>query len=421
MPLSFSSGWMMRHTLENPSTKIYDLIWPSLAALSASILIFWGLTKLALATLSRGFTQISTSNEDLIKIIDNVSVGIGVADAQGILRKINPAMLNMLACRAEELLGSMAESLFDLTDYKQLKPELERLGRDVSLQNFETRLLSREGIRLPILLSVSILTDKEGKLTGTIYAARDITELKRKDEQIRLKEAQLQQSEKLSLVGQLAAGIAHEINNPLGSILGFAQASILRLKEDDSLAAPLSGIEEEARRCKILVQDLLSFSRQESSQREDLDINQVIESVLSMISAQARLKSIEVKKELSLTEHLQADRNQIQQVIVNLCANALDALPRGGSLTVRTRLAFFEEQSQAVIEVQDNGPGIPKELQKRIFEPFFTTKIRGQGTGLGLALAQQIIRHHNGLISVSSEPGKTVFLVAIPLRNIRFA
>jgi signal transduction histidine kinase len=229
---------------------------------------------------------------------------------------------------------------------------------------------------------------------------------------LRHKEAKLAQSEKLSLVGQLAAGIAHEINNPLGSILGFAQAAALRLKGEGPLAEPLAAIEEEARRCRKLVQDLLAFSRQDGPLLEDVSLDDVVAGVLGMVAAQARLNSVSLASELGLREKVRADRGQIQQIVVNLCSNALDAMPAGGRLAVRTR----PERGRALIEVEDTGPGIPPELRKRIFEPFFTTKTRGRGTGLGLALAQQIAQRHGGDISVSSDPSKgSVFTVSLPL------
>ncbi|MBI5241410.1 MAG: hypothetical protein HY926_13135 [Elusimicrobia bacterium] len=229
---------------------------------------------------------------------------------------------------------------------------------------------------------------------------------------LRHKEAKLAQSEKLSLVGQLAAGIAHEINNPLGSILGFAQAAALRLKGEGPLAEPLAAIEEEARRCRRLVQDLLAFSRQDGPRLEDVVLDEVVAGVLGMVAAQARLKSVSLTSELTLRAKVRADRSQIQQVVVNLCSNALDALAAGGRLTVRTR----SRDGRALIEVEDTGPGIAPELRERIFEPFFTTKEPGRGTGLGLALVHQIVRRHEGAITVSSEPGKgSVFTVSLPL------
>jgi signal transduction histidine kinase len=229
---------------------------------------------------------------------------------------------------------------------------------------------------------------------------------------LRHKEAKLAQSEKLSLVGQLAAGIAHEINNPLGSILGYAQAAALRLKGEGPLAEPLAAIEEEARRCRKLVQDLLAFSRQDGPLLEEISLDEVVAGVLGMVAAQARLNSISLTSELNLPEKVRADRSEVEQIVVNLCSNALDAMPKGGRLTVRTR----PERGRALVEVEDTGPGIPPELRERIFEPFFTTKARGRGTGLGLALAQQIAQRHGGDISVSSEPGKgSVFTVSLPL------
>jgi signal transduction histidine kinase len=292
----------------------------------------------------------------------------------------------------------------------------------VPVRSADDRYLGALLLRFPlahVLATERLIARRVLALSGAIVAAALILLwilTRRMIAALRRTEAQLAQSEKMSLVGQMAAGIAHEINNPLGSILGFAQAAALRVKGTGPLSEPLACIEEEALRCRKLVQDLLAFSRHEQSRLEDIDLNEVVGSVLRMVEAQARLHSVAVASELELRHRVRADRGQIQQIVVNLCGNALDAMPRGGRLMVRTRLAGGDGSAQAVIEVEDTGPGVPPELRTRIFEPFFTTKESGHGTGLGLALVQQIVRRHDGAIAVSSEPGRgAVFTVSLPL------
>ena len=371
--------------------------------------------------MSRELSRTTVSQNHLTAILEGMQDAISVTDSDDVIRMVNPALLALLGYAEEDLVGRRLELLFAPAEYRRLRPELERIREGEPLRNVETRLRRRWDEAVAVLLSASALRGADGGCAGIVCAARDMTALKLKDEELRQKEAQLAQSEKLSLVGQLAAGIAHEINNPLGSILGFAQAAALRVKASDPLAQPLSCIEEEARRCRKLVQDLLAFSRQESFRLEDLDLNEVAASVLGMIAAQARLQSVAVVREFGLRERVRADRGGLQQVVVNLCGNALDAMPQGGRLTVRTRLAYFEERSQAVIEVEDSGPGIPPDIRARLFEPFLTTKKQGRGTGLGLALVQQIVRRHEGAIAVASEPGRgALFTVALPLAGVRF-
>jgi signal transduction histidine kinase len=222
-------------------------------------------------------------------------------------------------------------------------------------------------------------------------------------------------SEKMSAVGQLAAGVAHEINNPLGVILGFAQGVVRRLPPHDSLEMPLKSIEKEALRCKHLVQDLLTFSRSSAIGQELVDLNVAVEGALSLVSAQARMLHINVLKNLMPSlPHIVGDLNQIQQVIINLASNALDAMATKGEVKVTTEILKEGARSWVCLKVIDNGPGIPTEIQSRIFEPFFTTKKVGKGTGLGLSLVHEIVLKHSGTIEVQSQPGHTEFCIHWP-------
>ena len=242
--------------------------------------------------------------------------------------------------------------------------------------------------------------------------------IKKAYEQLKVAQNQLIQSEKMSAVGQLAAGVAHEINNPLGVILGFSQALVKRLKPDDPLSMPLLAIDREAQRCKQLVQSLLTFSRVGKPEKEELNLKETIESALSLILPQARVRDVQLIRELgSETLTIFAERIQIQQVVINLCNNAMDAMPKGGSLTVHVGKNFLDGIDMAEIAVIDTGEGISKENQSKIFEPFFTTKEVGKGTGLGLSLVFEIVQKHAGHITFESEPGKgTAFKVYFPVR-----
>jgi len=239
---------------------------------------------------------------------------------------------------------------------------------------------------------------------------------------------QFLQSEKMVAVGQLAGGVAHEINNPMGVILGFAQSLVKNIKEGDSLYMPLKSIEREAIRCKKLVSNLLTFSRIEKTGIEIVEINSAIEETISLIEAQAKTRGIEIIKQYaSNLLRIKVNRSQIQQVIVNLCNNAMDAMPQGGKITITTTVAA--EQSSAniskdnalplqfiVITISDTGVGISEEVKKHIFEPFYTTKEVGKGTGLGLSICYEIIQKHNGTIEVESEVGKgTTFVIKLPV------
>jgi two-component system NtrC family sensor kinase len=239
---------------------------------------------------------------------------------------------------------------------------------------------------------------------------RDITERKRM-------EASMIQSEKLSAVGQLAAGVAHEINNPLVVILGFAQSLCKKLAEADPMVIPLRTIEREAVRCKHLVQSLLVFSRHSTSEeRTGIDINSMVNDCLALISARTKTSDIElVVQAAPELPKIMANQNHLQQIVINLANNAVDAMPKGGTLTISTSLSR-KRPGYLEIQVRDTGGGIPKGIQKKIFEPFFTTKEVGKGTGLGLSLVYEIVNKHRGAIELESEEGRgTAFIVYLPV------
>ena len=231
-------------------------------------------------------------------------------------------------------------------------------------------------------------------------------------------EDQLIQSEKMAAVGQLAGGIAHEVNNPLGVILGFAQGVVAHLKPNDPIEMPLKSIEREAVRCKELVQNLLTFSRVSKAEKASMDLKEAIDGAFSLVLAQSKVKNVEVVKAFSDIPRIVANKNQIQQILVNLSNNAIDAMPNGGKLTIRIKKTDRKERDGVEIQVQDTGRGIPPEIRSKIFNPFFTTKEIGKGTGLGLSLVYEMIQKHDGCITVESEVGKgTTFHVFLPLTS----
>ncbi|OGS45923.1 MAG: hypothetical protein A2539_05685 [Elusimicrobia bacterium RIFOXYD2_FULL_34_15] len=233
-----------------------------------------------------------------------------------------------------------------------------------------------------------------------------------------LKDSQekLVQTTKMAAVGQLAGGVAHEINNPMGVILGFSQIVVKDITEDNPLYMPLKSIEREAIRCKKLVGDLLIFSRADKTQAEIVNINTVIEDTLMLVEveAQVRVKGVEIIKEYGKDiPQTTTNKNQIQQVIMNLCNNAIDAMPKSGRITITTK----KTENQIEIDISDTGKGMTEEVKKHIFEPFFTTKEVGKGTGLGLSLCYEIVQKHNGTIEVESEIGKgTTFKIKLPIK-----
>ncbi|MBK7858930.1 MAG: hypothetical protein IPJ65_09995 [Archangiaceae bacterium] len=222
----------------------------------------------------------------------------------------------------------------------------------------------------------------------------------------------LAQSDKLAAVGQLAAGVAHELNNPLAVILGFAQGLQRRLDDRPDLALPLTSIVRESFRCRDLVGELLTFSRAQKRTIEEFDLNVALRSVAALVEPRAKVQGVTLHTELAVEVlAYTGSRMQLEQVVLNLANNAIDAMEHGGSLTLRTARSGGEVS----IQVEDTGSGIAPELRDRIFEPFFTTKPVGKGTGLGLSISWEIIRQHGGTIDLVSELGRgTTMSVRLP-------
>ena len=233
----------------------------------------------------------------------------------------------------------------------------------------------------------------------------------------RLKESreQLIHAEKLTSLGQLAASVAHEINNPLAGVLTYTKLLERKVAGDtfrkEEALDYLSKMESEVGRCSRIIRNLLDFSRQTEPHFRLVDINQVLEQVLAMVGHQAQIQKVEIVREFSPSlPKVMADFDQLQQVFTNLTLNAIQAMSGGGKLTLHTSVA----NTQVVVDVQDTGCGIPKENLSRLFTPFFTTKEKGKGVGLGLAVVGRIVERHKGEIKVQSEVGKgTTFSVCL--------
>lgn len=233
-------------------------------------------------------------------------------------------------------------------------------------------------------------------------------------ERLKDTQEQLVQKEKLASVGQLAAGVAHEINNPLGAVLLYADILHKEApKDNQQQREDLQMIIREATRCKTIVNDLLNFSRQNEVLAQETDLNDLLRELVAEASQQDLYQQIELLTDLSLDlPHVQADPLQLRQVFLNLMTNAAEAMPDGGYLTLRT--AKGPAAGFVTVEVQDTGVGIPEETMKKLFTPFFTTKPIGKGTGLGLAIVYGIVKMHQGRIGVQSQVGEgTTFIITL--------
>ena len=227
-------------------------------------------------------------------------------------------------------------------------------------------------------------------------------------------QAQLVQSTKLAAIGELAANIAHEINNPLTTVLGFASFIAERLPAEDPMREELGLIQEEASRARDIVRDLLQFSRQRDFMPEPADLNQVLEQVVAMVRRQGAFSTVTVNEayagDLPMVE---MDVPRIKQVFLNIINNAVYAMKDGGTLTIKT----IATGDKVHVAFQDTGPGIPPDILGRIFDPFFTTKPEVSGTGLGLSVSLGIVQSHGGAVDVQSTPGQgSTFTIILPIK-----
>ena len=243
----------------------------------------------------------------------------------------------------------------------------------------------------------------------------NLSRLAQSHKDLRVAQQQLIQSEKMASVGQLAAGVAHEINNPLGTILLYSHMILEKLEQKDSRREELDTIAKEATRCRDIVRGLLDFARQRKLQVENVDVNRILEEGISLVTAQPAFQRVQIAKTLDPSlPATEGDPVQLKEVFLNILSNAGEAMPQGGKVTVVSR--FLEAGSHPIeIMIRDTGQGIPQENLNKIFMPFFTTKKIGQGTGLGLAIAYGIVKMHRGSIDVQSKVGEgTTFWVKLP-------
>jgi len=260
-------------------------------------------------------------------------------------------------------------------------------------------------------------TEKEEKAHAALKVAHQ--ELSEYDKRLRENQEQLIQAEKLTSLGQMAASIAHEVNNPLAGVLVYTQLLAKKIKSDkfskEGTLDYLSKMEAELTRSTRLIRNLLDFARQSPPTLREVDTNDVVNRALDLAAHSAELQHIQVSKELDPSlPKIMADFDQLQQVCTNLILNAIQAMPEGGRLALRTSA----DDSQLKVEVQDTGCGISPENMRKLFTPFFTTKGKGKGVGLGLAVAYGIIQRHQGRIEVQSKEGEgTTFTIYLPLHH----
>jgi PAS domain S-box-containing protein len=369
----------------------------------------------ALAASEEKYRTLFESANDLIFLIEPESGAILDANRQAIATT---------GYSADELRRMRIRDIHPPAEREKAKAIVNEVLEKGAIVSFEgTNLQTRDGRLIPLSISARLAEFSERRVIVGI--ARDITDLRRaEDERVKI-QRQLLQAEKLASLGQLAAGVAHEINNPLATIAGCAEGLLDRASDPLLRAQPgfqefpeyLAVIEEEAYRCKEITGSLLQFVRSEGGDREPTDINHLLEKSLELTSLQPRFSGLDLHFDLAPhLPNLLATKNRLHQVFLALVVNALEACHGDGRLTVRTLTRPVPSGEEVVIEFQDAGSGIPPDHLGKIFEPFFTTKGEHRGTGLGLAICQSIVAEHGGRIEVESEMGRgSLFRVILPV------
>ncbi len=339
-------------------------------------------------------------------ILESLNDGLAVVDQDDRVVRWNRRLEELYGVRHEEAVGRRLEQILDPGFF-----EILRSGRRESPDGaalYRVPLASRHSPARRLLVNVATtpLRDMADAIAGTIVVVEDISA------RVQLEE-QLQISEKMASIGLLAAGVAHEVNTPLTGISSFVQMLMQGTEPDDPKTQVLEKIERQTFRAAKIVNGLLNLARPAQVDSGPVDVNNVINDVLSLLEHQLRTGRIQVRKELAATAPVVLGiEYKLQQVFLNLFLNARDAMPKGGWLSIVTRAT----PDGATVEVADTGSGIPAEQLSRIYDPFFTTKDIGKGTGLGLSITYGIVQEHGGTITCDSAPGQgTRFTLALPL------
>jgi PAS domain S-box-containing protein len=408
---AFANGTRARATIENEATGrwLEVTMHPSSDGLLAIIA--------DITPEKRAGLELTAHTEYLQQLVDQIPAFLWVIDRDLIVRRIEGGRPMLEALDRDRLIG------LPMTDVTQMGASPEDLELSVDMHR---RVL--EGVPgryratwkgITLEARIRPLRDRDGTIVGILGVGIDVTEQTRMEEQLRDSEERLRQSQKLEALGQLAAGVAHDFNNVLAAIGGYAQLLQEDLAADDPRRHDLDEILKAAERATRITRQLLAFSRQQVPAASRLDLVELVHDLSRMLRA---LLPATIVLQVSPARHgppidVLADRGQLEQVILNLTVNARDAMPTGGTLSIDLRTATTPASTHtAVLEVRDTGTGMTPEVQAHVFEPFFTTKEPGKGTGLGLATVYGIVCQHSGSIEIASAAGQgTTVTVRLPM------
>lgn len=350
--------------------------------------------------------KLEISQKYLNNILHTSETAIIVIDNKEKFTSWNKGAENIFGYSEKEVIGQPSSLLLPNADkyYQELNYIKEGVKKSSEVLVIDTERCTKDGRIIPVQLSVARLPSKNGEYSGRTVIIKDVSIVKQLQQQI-------DQSEKLAVIGQLAAGIAHEIGNPLASISSLVQL-IQRKNKEEALAEQLVIIKENIDRISKIVRELVDFSRPPSYEKVTIQITDIIKTAVGIVKYDKRVKKVDFRTEFDFNMPLvKVVPDQLLQVFVNILINALDAIDGTGNIFVKT----FHDDDNIYISITDNGCGMDSDTVSKIFDPFFTTKEVGKGTGLGLSVSYSIIKKLNGDIIVESEPNSgSTFIIRIP-------
>jgi two-component system NtrC family sensor kinase len=360
--------------------------------------------------------ELREANEFLTNLIESSVDGIFVTDMRGNILIFNRGAEDILGYKAEEVVGKMnISSIYPPGVAREVMKKLKSpdFGGVGKLTSFPITQQRKDGELIEGDLSASIIYNGGGKEVASVGIFKDLRERLRIERELQKTQQALLQSEKLAAMGRLTSQVAHELNNPIYGIMNTLELLKTEIPPESKRRRILELSLSETQRLSEMLRNMLSFSKPEEEKRTPIRINDLIEGILSVMEKQMRESNIKMETywDSGIPEVI-ASTNQMRQVMLNIIKNAMESMPKGGTLTVRTA----REGKNVLIHIQDTGVGIPEEIRDKIFEAFFTTKQKVKGVGLGLSVCYGIIRDHGGEIKVDSEEGKgTTFTISLPV------
>jgi PAS domain S-box-containing protein len=372
----------------------------------------------------------------LAAIVESSDDAIISKTLDGIITTWNRSAERLFRYAPQEAIGQPITIIIPPERHDEERLILHRLRRGERIDHYETVRASKDGRLIDVSITISPIRDRHGRIIGASKVARDITAQKEAEEKLRRQAEELEQqliaSGRLVSLGQITASMAHEFNNPLGIIMGFSQDLLSDTDPSSRSYQALRIIDEEAKRCQKIIRDLLDYARPKSADLCPTDIRQLVEKTIGLVATHLYKQKVDSATQIEDNiRGLYADPQQLEQVLVNLYLNAIDAMPEGGKLTVGAAFTPSVEGEGkrdgdgkvkgVTIWVTDTGFGIEERDLAKIFQPFFTAK-KKRGLGLGLPICDRIIRNHGGRIEVESRPGQgTTFKIYFPLERPELA